>query len=168
MALVPDITRSAGRPRQPRPPAPSPTFLLMGLGRILREDVDTALRGAGLSLRRLSALGHLHHQPGLSYSELGRRTEVTTQSVQATLAHLEQLGAVERRTAPGRGRTAQLHVTDEGVALMRRGQRLVEEAGQRVLAPVPADQQAQLTAVLLQAFTAAVQRKAPPPQEPTP
>lgn len=146
---MPEITRSAEPPRQPRPPTPSLTFLLMSLGRVLRKDVDTALQAAGLSLRHLSVLGHLHHQPGLSYSELGRRTEVTAQSMQATLAHLEQLGAVERRTAPGRGRTAQLHVTDEGVGLMRRGQRLVEEAGQKVLAPVPADQQAQLSAVLL-------------------
>lgn len=149
---------AAPPPEAPRPPAPSPAFAIMTLGQRIRRDADAALRTAGLSLRHLSALGHLHHQPGLSYSDLGRRADVTAQSMQATLASLEERGAVERRTPAGRGRTAQLHVTDEGVALMRRGERLVEEAGARVLAGLSPEQRAQVTALLLPAVAALLRR----------
>jgi len=151
---------------QPRPPAgpppepASPAFLLMSLGRIVREEVETELRAHGLSLRHLSALGHLAREPGLSYSELGRRAGITAQSMQATLRQLEGLGAVERRTRPGRGRTAKLHVSSTGTDLLRRGKDVVRDADRRLLADVPAGQHEGLTALLLGAFTAAVGRRA--------
>jgi len=54
------------------PPAParpeidgqlSPAFLLMALGRRVRSQVEETLRGSGLTLRHVSALGHLASQP---------------------------------------------------------------------------------------------------------
>ena len=75
-----------------RPPI-SPALLLMMLGRQLRERIESALRAEGLSLRHFSALGHLAHQPGLSYSELARRDGITTQSMQSTLLQLQEMGA---------------------------------------------------------------------------
>lgn len=158
---MPPIAEQGGQqPRAPAaPPVPaSPAFLLMSLGRIVREEVETALRAHGSSLRHLSALGHLSREAGLSYSELGRRAGITPQSMQATLGQLEELGAVERRTLPGRGRTARLHVTPIGLDLLGRGQRAIHDADQRLLADVPAEQEEVLTAVLLQAFTAAARR----------
>lgn len=149
-------------PPQPgaAPPGPaSPAFLLMGLGRIVRDDVEAALRPHGLTLRHLSALGHLSRAPGLSYSELGRRAGITAQSMQATLRQLEQLGAVERRTLPGRGRTAELHVTSTGDDLLGHGRRAFREADRRVLADVPAEQQEPLAELLLGAFIAATRRQ---------
>nr|WP_285658335.1 MarR family transcriptional regulator [Actinomycetospora sp. NBRC 106375] len=82
-------------------------------------------------MRHLSALGHLAGSPGISYSELARRTGVTPQSMQATLTALEGRGAVARDTDPGRGRTAALHVTAEGHRL--------REAGREVVAAVDDD-----------------------------
>lgn len=111
-------SRPAGQPSEPA----SPAFLLISLGRLVREEVETDLRDYGLSLRHLSALGHLSHEPGLSYSELGRRAGIAAQSMQATLRQLEELGAVERRNIAGRGRKAQLHVTSVGARLLRLGQ----------------------------------------------
>jgi DNA-binding MarR family transcriptional regulator len=96
------------------PEATNTALLLMMLGRRIREQTETALRAEGLSMRQLSVLGHLAHQPGLSYSELARRDGITVQSMQSTLLQLEKTGAVERLTAPGRGRTADLQVTAEG------------------------------------------------------
>lgn len=93
--------------------------LLLALGRIVREEVERALDVQGLSLRHLSALGHLSREPGLSYSALGRRAGVTAQSMQATVRQLEQTGAVRRVTPAGRGRTAELRVTDTGRRLLR-------------------------------------------------
>jgi DNA-binding MarR family transcriptional regulator len=137
------------------PPPTSPAFLIMSLGRRLREDVERALAPHGISLRHLSVLGHLAREPGLSYSELARRAGITAQSMQATLRHLEDLGAVERRTAPGRGRSAKLHITDRGAALQADGQRVITAADQRLLADLPADQRNTLGRLLLHVFRAA-------------
>lgn len=75
----------------------------------------------GIAVRHLSALGHLSRSPGISYSELARRTSVTQQSMQATLNELEVIGTVARTTKGGRGRTATLFVTDEGKRLLAIG-----------------------------------------------
>lgn len=135
-------------------PPLSPAFLLIGLGRLLRVEVEGALRAHGLSLRHLSALGHLAREPGLSYSELGRRAGVTAQSMQATLRQLEERGAVQRRTEPGRGRTARLHVTAAGTELLTIGQREITEADRRLLRDVPPESHAQLVESLLAVFVA--------------
>jgi DNA-binding MarR family transcriptional regulator len=142
----------------PSPPL-NAAFLLISLGRMLREDVDEALRPLALSMRHLSALGHLSRQPGLSYSELARRAGITPQSMQATLLQLEQLGAVERLTVAGRGRTARLHVTPTGLDLLRQGRQVIQDAEESLLAEIPAEQQDAFTAVLASAFTAALRRR---------
>jgi DNA-binding MarR family transcriptional regulator len=143
------------------PPSPNLAFLVINLGRTLRDEVDEALHPLGLSMRHLSALGHLSRQPGLSYSELARRAGITPQSMQATLLQLERLQAVERRTSAGRGRTAQLHVTAAGSALLGQGQHAVRAAEARLLADVPPEHQAAFTAALTAAFHASTRRRAP-------
>lgn len=151
--------------QQPRPAAGppsgalSPAFLVMSLGRIIRDEAERALRAHGSSLRHLSALGHLSRHPGLSYSELGRRAGITAQSMQATLRQLEDRGAVERRSVPGRGRTAQLHVTSAGIEMLRQGEHALRDADRRLLGDVRADQHDILAAALEQAFRAAIQRQ---------
>ncbi|MDD7941243.1 MarR family transcriptional regulator [Actinomycetospora lutea] len=116
------------------PPPPSAAFLLMALGRRVREEVEGALKAEGIAMRHLSALGHLAPDPGLSYSELARRAGVTPQSMQATLTALEERGAVARDTDPGRGRTAELHVTAEGARLRRAGTGVVAGVDDRLRA----------------------------------
>jgi DNA-binding MarR family transcriptional regulator len=154
--------RTDKMPPSGAPPPPSVAFLLISLGSSVREGVDTALRPLGLSLRHVSALGHLSHEPGLSYSELGRRAGVTPQSMQATLNQLQHLHAVERRTSIGRGRTAQLHITQVGTKLLAQGQAAIRRADQRLLTDIPAEQHEPLLAALLAAFLAAHDRHAGP------
>lgn len=139
------------------PPAGA-AFLVMTLGRLVREEVEKGLAGLGISVRHVAALGYLAREPGLSYSELARRAGVTAQSMQATLRLLEAIGAVERRTEPGRGRSAQLHLTDLGAALREAGQRVIAAADQRLLAPLPPTQRDTLTQLLLDAFLGAAPR----------
>lgn len=126
----------------------------MNLGRRLRAEAERGLAAHGLSFRHLSALGHLGRQPGLSYSELARRAAVTAQSMQATLRHLESLGAVERRTEPGRGRRAQLHLTEVGVRLRDAGQGVITEADERLLDGFSGGDRELLGTLLLRAFVA--------------
>jgi DNA-binding MarR family transcriptional regulator len=116
---------SEPEPGVPGPPEPSAAFLLMAVGRRLREQVEQRLHDEGIAMRHLSALGHLAPNPGISYSELARRAGVTPQSMQATLRALEKRGAVARDTDPGRGRTAELHVTAEGARLQAFGRQVI-------------------------------------------
>jgi DNA-binding MarR family transcriptional regulator len=137
-----------------QPPVSSPAMLLVLLGRRLRARMDAQLREEGLSLRHMSALGHLAGRPGLSYSELARRAGITVQSMQSTLAQLEALGAIERRTEPGRGRTAELHVTESGAHLLAKGRDIVRATDDQLLAALGEDE-GSLTKLLLRALKAA-------------
>ena len=76
--------------------ASSVVLMLVGAGRFLQRRVDDELAALGLTLRHLSALGHLSHRPDLSYSDLARRARITTQSMHATVRSLEERGAVQR------------------------------------------------------------------------
>jgi DNA-binding MarR family transcriptional regulator len=129
----------------------------MTIGRTMRDEVEAGLKQRGTSLRHLSALGHLSREPGLSYSELGRRAGITAQSMQATLRQLEDLGAVERRTLPGRGRTADLVVTLRGTEVIATGMQVVREVEARILEPLNEEQRRALTALL---FPVMVRRQA--------
>lgn len=142
---------------EPSPPTGSMTsaaFLLSGLGRIVREEIESELHRVGLSLRHLSALGHLSREPGLSYSELARRAGVTPQSMQATLRQLEDQGAVERTTPAGRGRTSHLQVTALGGRLQTQAHEAIRRTDERLFGGLDAAAREQLTDLLIQAFAA--------------
>jgi DNA-binding MarR family transcriptional regulator len=115
----------------------------MALGTRIREHLEETLRVENIGLRHFSALGHLARDPGVSYSELARRAHVTPQSMQATLTRLEQLGAVERVGEAGRGRTAHLHVTDEGHRLLALGRRAFSQVDEALAKELGAEQNRQ-------------------------
>lgn len=135
-------------------PPPSAAFLVMAVGRRMRERVERTLKGEGITMRHLSALGHLSRDAGISYSELARRASVTPQSMQATLAKLEECGAVSRTTDSGRGRTARLVVTDEGVRLLALGQDAIRELDEVLGRHLDADTLEKLMPGLLRAMLA--------------
>lgn len=139
-------------PVEGSPPATSPAILIMALGRRLRAEIERDLAASGLALRHLSALGHLGREPGLSYSELARRAGITVQSMQATLRQLESMGAVERRTPSGRGRTAELHLTDAGRRMRATGMQVVGAADRRLTAGLPERDASVLGELLMQLF----------------
>jgi DNA-binding MarR family transcriptional regulator len=125
-------------------------FLLMAAGRRIRERVDDELRAEGITVRHVSALGHLRRQPGLSYSELARRAGITVQSMQATLTALEDAGAVERHGG-GRGRAVTLTITPRGEQLLATAMAAFDRADRDLTAQLPPEA-AQDLATLLAAF----------------
>lgn len=125
----------------------------MAVGRRVRARVDAALTEHGLTYRHLAALGHLAANPDLSYTELARRSEITTQSMQATLAQLQRRGAVEQRNQAKRGLRAQLRVTPTGLTLLRLGTAAIDHVDQQLLAGLPEDQRQALGPALLAVFT---------------
>ena len=137
-------------------PPPSVAFLVMAVGRRMRERVERTLKGEGITMRHLSALGHLSRDAGMgiSYSELARRASVTPQSMQATLAKLEECGAVSRTTDSGRGRTARLVVTDEGMRLLALGQAAIGELDEVLARHLDADTLGKLMPGLLRTMLA--------------
>lgn len=135
-------------------PPPSAAFLVMAVGRRMRERVERTLKGEGITMRHLSALGHLSRDGGISYSELARRASVTPQSMQATLAKLEECGAVSRTTDSGRGRTARLVVTDEGMRLLALGQDAIGELDEVLARHLDADTLGKLMPGLLRTMLA--------------
>ena len=142
-------------------PSANAAFLLSGLGRVVRDEIETELHRVDLSLRHLSALGHLSREPGISYSELARRAGVTAQSMQATLRQLEDRGAVERTTPAGRGRTARLRVTDAGRHLLSRGHAAIARIDDRLFDGVDPAERQHLVRLLLEAFAAATRNRSP-------
>jgi DNA-binding MarR family transcriptional regulator len=125
-------------------------FLLMAAGRRIRERVEDELRADGITVRHVSALGHLRRQPGLSYSELARRAGITVQSMQATLTALEDAGAVER-DGGGRGRAVTLTITPRGEQLLDGALRAFDRAD-RDLAALLTPEAAQDLATLLAGY----------------
>jgi DNA-binding MarR family transcriptional regulator len=156
---------AASVPETTAPPPANAAFLAMTLGRRIREQIDGRLREQDISLRHLSALGHLHREPGISYSELARRAHVTAQSMQATLQQLEQRGAVERRTPAGRGHRAELYLTVEGQRLRDTGRHAIADANTDLLTALPAESHAGFVELLnraLQAMDGSPKNSAPP------
>ncbi|GAA1437737.1 hypothetical protein GCM10009616_40010 [Microlunatus lacustris] len=145
----PTAARSASGP----PPASVAVFLI-SLGRRALDAVDGRLREHGLSYHHLSALGHLHRQPGLSYSELARRARVTVQSMQATVAHLEDQQLVDRGAATSRGRRADLRVTERGAQVLTAAETAVRAVDDQLLDGFSDSQRAQLETALQRVFLA--------------
>jgi len=148
-----------GVPRSPTPPEPNAAFLLIALGRRAQARVDEALARDRISYRHLSALGHLGAGPEMSYSELARRASVTPQSMQATLAHLEGLGIVERVGGTGQGQRARLAITASGRRVLARARSAVNEVEATMLADLAAPSADQLRRLLREVFANSVQEK---------
>jgi DNA-binding MarR family transcriptional regulator len=91
---------------------------LVGIGRILQRQYEAELSEIGLTLRHLGALGHISRHPEVSYSDLARRSHVTSQSMNATVKALEEIDAVQR-SLPGHGHAARLEVTAKGHELLQ-------------------------------------------------
>lgn len=137
-----------------KPPADSPVMLTILAGRAWEARLNSALRPHGLSLRHLGALGHLAASPGLSYTDLARRGQVTVQSMHATVAALTEFGAV-REPGGGRGRAALLEVTDRGRELLAIGRGVVAAMDADFTAAVPPPVLAGLAVGLLGGLRAA-------------
>lgn len=134
---------------QPPTATPNVAVLLTLAARHVREDLETALSQEGLSLRYLSTLGHLHREPGLSYSELARRAGITAQSMHATLNELESRGAVRKTTTPGRGRASKLELTVGGRDLLSQGLRRATAVDDALLDLITAEERAHLARLLM-------------------
>ncbi|MFC8042563.1 MarR family winged helix-turn-helix transcriptional regulator [Nocardia sp. NPDC057353] len=106
------------------PPPFSPTITLLTVARVWDAAYADALKPLGLSTRRYGLLGHVRGTPGISFSELARRSRITVQSAHTAVRGFVAAGLVDDGTAqPGAAST--LRVTAAGEALLARAAEVV-------------------------------------------
>jgi DNA-binding MarR family transcriptional regulator len=108
------------------PPAFSPTIALLTVARAWDTALADELKTLGLTSRKYALLGHIRGTPGISFSELARRSHITVQSAHGAVATFVQSGLVEDSTAHA-GSASALRVTADGDALLTRAAQAVAE-----------------------------------------
>src|SRR5688572_26712711 len=97
----------------------SPTIALVTLARVVEVQLADLLEPHGLTLRKYGILGHIAATPGLSLSDLARRSRITVQSVHVIIRALTEEGLV-RSATEANGLPAQVTVTPRGADLLAR------------------------------------------------
>nr|WP_296770916.1 helix-turn-helix domain-containing protein [Rhodococcus sp. (in: high G+C Gram-positive bacteria)] len=96
----------------------SPTITLLTLGRIWESEFADALKPLGLTTRKYGLLGHIHRTPGISFSELARRSRITVQSAHSAVASFVEAGLVDDDTAHA-GAASTLRTTPDCESLLK-------------------------------------------------
>ncbi len=118
-------------PERPQPPVLSASIVALSLARRVEGELNAALAGLDLTVRRLGLLGHIDQMPGVSFSELARMAGVSVQSVHATMKSLTAAGLVRDHTAkPGAASTIEL--TADGRRLLDEAQDVLAEVDERL------------------------------------
>ncbi|MFN6553897.1 MarR family winged helix-turn-helix transcriptional regulator [Mycolicibacterium septicum] len=120
----------------PEPPPFSPTIALLTISRVWESAFVDALKPLGLTTRKFGLLGHVRGSPGISFSELARRSRITVQSAHAAVAAFVEAGLVEDTTAHA-GAASALQVTAAGERLLDRATGVVTELDARFALQYP-------------------------------
>ena len=95
----------------------SPTITLLTVARVWDAAFAEALKPLGLTTRKYGLLGHIRGTPGISFSELARRSRITVQSAHSAVAGFVSSGLVDDGTAQA-GAASTLRVTNAGMKLL--------------------------------------------------
>jgi len=99
-----------------RPPF-SPVVSLLAVSAVWEARLDAELRALGLTTRKYGLLAHIRATPGISFSELARRSHITVQSAHAAVRSLVDAGVVADATAHA-GAASVLRVTAAGEGVL--------------------------------------------------
>jgi DNA-binding MarR family transcriptional regulator len=106
-----------------KPELESINFLLGGIGRMRRAQMNEALAANGIYAGQEMFLWHLWREDGLTQSQLVERLCVQPPTVSKMLDRMERAGLVERRPDPDDSRVTRVYLTEQG----RRSQDAVSE-----------------------------------------
>ena len=95
-----------------RPPF-SPVISLLTVSAIWDARLGGALKSVGLTTRKFGLLAHIGAEPGISFSELARRSQITVQTAHTAVRALAAAGMVSDATAHA-GAASDLRVTKKG------------------------------------------------------
>ncbi|GAB3633196.1 MarR family winged helix-turn-helix transcriptional regulator [Microbacterium sp. AGC85] len=114
----------------------------------LRRPFMATVKSHGMSAAQYTALAVLDRLPGITSSELARRSLVRAQSMAQTLAPLIEAGLVRRETDPEHARQILLFITRDGRERMREVRVDVQAIEDRLTSAMSEDQAAQLEKLL--------------------
>lgn len=118
-------------------------ILLKAAQAALHQRMDEALRPLGLTVSQYACLSTLRAEPGITASELARRTFVSRQSMNVLLQGLEGQRLVERTDEPGPRRERAADLTADARRLLARAESAVAAVTARMLAGLtPAQREA--------------------------
>lgn len=127
---------------------PRTIYLIGRLDRIVRRALAEHLRSYGLSVPGYTALTVLAARPGLSNAQLARRSFMTPQGMNQTVAVLAGKDLIRRTPATDNRRVQQLELTDAGRRIVAQCSVEVERFERDLLAPLKGPEQEQLNALL--------------------
>ena len=122
--------------------------LLRWIGWAQRKAADDWIRERGISFEQGFVLGYLVQEPGAIQRDIARMTRTSAASVSSMLQGLERRGLVERRTEHGDERSKRVYVTQEGADLIAGFEDAMVAADETILAPLNADERAELDRLL--------------------
>jgi DNA-binding MarR family transcriptional regulator len=125
-------------------------YLLKRLMHTIRQAIDERMRvaGVGLSFAQFATLMVISHHPGISGARIAKTTMVTAQTINTILRRLESEGCLERKPHPDNRRVDCWYITEHGRAQMVHAKATAEPVWETMLAPLTADETAQLRGLL--------------------
>ncbi|MFI6865792.1 MarR family winged helix-turn-helix transcriptional regulator [Nocardia sp. NPDC050406] len=123
-------------------------YLLKETSSALRAAMEEVLRPLGMTVTHYSCLELLSQRPGLSNSELARRTFVTRQSMNVLLQALEREGHVTRPTEAPVGKVLPTRLTPRGRRKLEKASAAVRSVELRMLAGLTEAEQADALRIL--------------------
>ena len=96
----------------------SPVIALLAVSAMWEGQLAAVLKDLGITTRKFGLLGHIFAEPGISFSELARRSHITVQSAHTAVRTLVDDGLVADGTAHA-GAASDLTVTPKGVQVLR-------------------------------------------------
>jgi DNA-binding MarR family transcriptional regulator len=118
---------------------------VMRLSRRMRQERSSE---NGLTATQLAAMATLRRHGALTAGELASYEKISPPSMTRILAHLSDLGMVDRRSHPTDGRQVLVDLSDDGRRLLEADQRRRDEWLDSRLQELSAQEQAQLRAVV--------------------
>jgi DNA-binding MarR family transcriptional regulator len=123
-------------------------YLLKQIEMGVRRPFDELIAGHGISTAGYTALTVLQSHPGITSSELARRSFVRAQTMAETVTALSEAGLVRREKDPAHGRQFLLFITDHGVERVGALAEEVVELESHLIDRLEADEPAELVRVL--------------------
>jgi DNA-binding MarR family transcriptional regulator len=123
----------------------------------VRRPFEELIAGHGISTAGYTALTVLQSRPGITSSDLARRSFVRAQTMAETVAALGEAGLVRREKDPGHGRQILLFITELGVERVATLADEVIQLETHMLARLQADEPAELVRILRQVRDALVE-----------
>jgi MarR family transcriptional regulator, lower aerobic nicotinate degradation pathway regulator len=123
--------------------------------------VSEALAGEGMRMPHHAVLSAVHELQPVAQAELGRRTGFDPKDMVTILNDLESEALITRTRDPRDRRKNAICISAAGIRRLRRTTELGDEANDALMAPLSAEERAQLVALLARVIAPDAQRHAP-------